>query len=129
MNKETVIQLFTEAIDSESTISLLKHQTGTYVPDIKKSNKYNEKLLTDIKALQEELESERQRNRDLNKQLDMYSQTGAANISKRMLNYYVESIKDRQITDAEWLHFIKEFSYDNSDLDKKLYAWIETHLK
>jgi hypothetical protein len=129
MNKETVIELFTEAIDSESTISLLKDQTGAYVPEIKKSNKFNEKLLSDIKVLQEELESERQRNKELNKQLDMYSQTGAANINKRMLNYYVESIKDRQLTDEEWLHFINDFSYDNVDLDKKLYAWIESHLK
>lgn len=129
MNKETVLQLFTEAIDSESTISLLKQRTDAYLPEIKNVNKLNEKLLNDIKALQEELESERQRNKDLNRQLDMYSQTGAANINKRMLNYYVESIKDRQITDAEWLHFIKTFNYDNSDLDKKLYAWIESDLK
>lgn len=129
MNKETVLQLLSGPIDSEHTITLLKGQTGAYLPEIKKSNKFNEKLLSDIKVLQEELESERQRNKELNKQLDMYSQTGAANINKRMLNYYVESIKDRQLTDEEWLHFINDFSYDNVELDKKLYAWIESHLK
>lgn len=85
-------------------------------------------LQNKIAELQEELKELRQNNKHLNRQLDDYAQTATANISKRSLNYYVESILERQLTDKEWLHFIKTFTYDSSDLDRKIYAWITKNL-
>jgi hypothetical protein len=108
------------------------------VQDKKKVDEYRAKLIETnglvkrlenvISELQEELFEERQNSKKLNKQLDDYAQTAAANISKRTLNYYVESILERSLTEKEWLQFIKTFSYDSSDLDKKVYDWIIQNL-
>lgn len=102
--------------------------TYTYKTKVTETNALVKNLQDKIAELQEELTEERRINKNLNKQLDDYAQTAAANISKRHLNYYVESIIDRPLTDNEWLHFIKTFSYDSSDLDKKIYAWITENI-
>lgn len=105
-----------------------KEQVNSYRAKLIETNALVKHMENKIAELQEELHAERFNNKNLHRQLDDYAQTAAANISKRSLNYYVESILERPLTDKEWLHFIKTFSYDSSDLDKKIYAWITENL-
>jgi len=105
-----------------------KKQVESYRAKIIETNALVKHLENKIAELQEELNEERFNNKNLNRQLDDYAQTANANISKRSLNYYVESVLERPLTDKEWLHFLKTFNYDSSDLDKKIYAWITQNL-
>jgi predicted RNase H-like nuclease (RuvC/YqgF family) len=116
------------AVEAVENLVADKEQVETYKATVTESNALVKHLQNKVAELQEELNEERRNNKHLNKQLDDYAQTANANISKRSLNYYVESILERPITDKEWVHFLKTFNYDSSDLDKKIYAWITQNL-
>lgn len=105
-----------------------KQQVETYRAKLIETNALVKHMENKIAELQAELNEARFNNKNLNRQLDDYAQTGTANISKWSLNYYVESILERPLADNEWILFIKTFSYDSSDLDKKIYAWITQNL-
>jgi len=117
-----------EPVDSDDVIALLKKNTDTYVEDLNKTNNLVSKLIRDLTECQLELAESRAYAKSLGEQLDLCSQTGTANVNRRTLNYYMQTIKHRNVTDQEWKLFITTFDYDNSDFDKKLYTWIETKL-
>jgi len=115
--------------ENDDVIQQLTVQTTNYVDNIKTTNIVVAKLMKIIDELKEELQTEKQLNKDLHNQLDAYSQTAAANITKRMFSYYVEASLDRKATADDWKKFVNYFDYDNSDLDKKIYTWITTNLR
>ena len=116
-------------VDSEEVITLLKKNTDTYVEDLNKTNVLVSKLIRDLTECQLELAESRAYAKSLGEQLDLCSQTGTANVNRRTLNYYMQTIKNRDVTDQEWKLFITTFDYNNIDFDKKLYTWIETKLE
>lgn len=122
----TKVALITQEPDDR--ITFIKNNTDTYMKNLNASNALISKLLKDLENKQNELDNERKYVKELNAKLDLYRQTTIANINRMTFNYYLHSIKGRVAKDAEWTTFQNTFKYDNSDLDKHIYNWINVNL-
>ena len=103
--------------------------TEDYLAMIYETNTLNRKLLADINNLKKELHEERAATATLERKLvDYNTHHPSATINKRMFSLYVQSVHDRDATEAEWQDFAENFYYNSLQFNSAIYKWIDTRI-
>ena len=104
--------------------------TEDYLAMIYETNALNRKLLADINDLKKELHEERAATASLERKLVEYNtHHPSATINKRMFSLYVQSVHERDATEAEWLDFAENFHYNSLQFNSAIYKWIDTRIE
>jgi hypothetical protein len=100
-----------------------------YLDVLKDTSEIAQKLLRDLEAIKSELDNERQKNKDLEKELWDYRETASC-INRRQFSSYVQAAKNRPASHKEWLDFIETFDFSfQQKLITELYVWVDKHCK
>jgi hypothetical protein len=104
--------------------------TEDYLAMIYETNALNRKLMADINSLKKELHEERAATATLEKKLIEYNtHHPSATINRRMFSLYVQSVHDRDATEAEWHDFAENFHYNSLQFNSAIYKWIDTRIE
>ena len=104
--------------------------TEDYLAMIYETNALNRKLIADINNLKKELHEERAATATLEKKLIEYNtHHPSATINRRMFSLYVQSVHDRDATEAEWDDFTENFHYNSLQFNSAIYKWIDTRIE
>jgi len=115
-------------MENEIEIPLEKIFTrGEYLDVLRDTSEIGQKLLKDIEMIKTELDNERAKNKELEKELWDYRETASC-INRRQFDSYVRTAKGRPATHKEWLDFIETFDFSfQQKLTVELYNWVDKH--
>lgn len=102
---------------------------GEYLDVLRDTSEIAQKLLRDIESIKTELDNERRKNKDLEKELWDYRETASC-INRKQFGSYVQAAKNRPATHKEWLDFIETFDFSfQQKLTTELYIWVDKYCK